>query len=71
MVVQMPKRKEDYATTNAAYVTFAGDAATVTGFPLTESSKDVYVAQQEMGIKNNPWIGQSNISFPSSTSNAI
>jgi hypothetical protein len=70
-VVFQMKRKEDFATTNAAYVTYAGDAATVTGFPLTPSSIDVQVAEGEMGITKNPWIGQSNISFPSSVKNAI
>lgn len=69
MTVQM--KKENYGTTNAAYVTFSGQAATSTGFPLVPSSKDLIVAQTEMGITQNPWIGQSNISFPTSTDNAI
>lgn len=72
MTFQMAQgKKENYATTNAAYITYAGDVAAGTGFPLTPSSQDNEIAQLEMGITKNPWIGQSNISFPSSISNAI
>lgn len=68
---QMKSKKEDYATTNASYVTYSGAADIAGGFPYTPQSMDVQLAQKSMGITNNPWIGASNIAMPSPVDNSI